>query len=91
MARQNALPPTLPPRLVSREVAAAYVSVSPTTFDDMVRNGRMPRPKVLGGRRVGWDVRMLDAAVDSLPIAGDELPADETWGDVDAAQTTAIR
>ena len=67
MARQNALPPTLAPRLITREAAAAYVSVSPTTFDEMVKDGRMPRPKRLGGRRKAWDVRALDAAIDDLP------------------------
>ena len=35
--RQTALPPSLPPRLVSREVAAAYVCVSPNTFDEMMK------------------------------------------------------
>src|SRR5262249_4518368 len=35
MSRQSVLPPTLAPRLINREVAAAYVSVSPTTFDEM--------------------------------------------------------
>jgi hypothetical protein len=43
MARQNALPRALPPRLISRQAAAAYLNVSPTTFDVMVRDGRMPR------------------------------------------------
>jgi hypothetical protein len=39
-----ALPPTLPPRLICREDAAAYVCVSPNTFDAMVADGRMPNP-----------------------------------------------
>src|SRR6266498_3936999 len=39
MTRQFVLPPTLVPRLINREVAAAYVSVSPTTFDEMVKDG----------------------------------------------------
>jgi excisionase family DNA binding protein len=90
MARQTALPPMLPPRLISREAAAAYVSVSPTTFDEMIRDGRMPRPKILGGRRRAWDVRALDLAVDKLPTDGAEI-TDETWGDIDAAKTSAIR
>jgi predicted DNA-binding transcriptional regulator AlpA len=85
MAKQDALPPTLRPRLVSREAAAAYVSVSPTTFDQMVKDGRMPRPKILGGRRIAWDVQTLDLAVDSLPVDGQNNPADDTWGDIDAA------
>ena len=82
MARQNALPPTLAPRLISRDAAAAYVNVSPTTFDEMVRDGRMPRPKRLGGRRKAWDVRALDAAVDGLEDCSND---NDTWDNVDAA------
>jgi predicted DNA-binding transcriptional regulator AlpA len=82
MVRQNALPPTLAPRLIGREAAAAYVNVSPTTFDEMVRDGRMPRPKRLGGRRKSWDVRALDAAVDGLEDCNND---NDTWDNVDAA------
>ena len=82
MARQNALPPTLPPRLIGRDAAAAYVNVSPTTFDEMVRNRRMPWPKRLGGRRKAWDVRALDAAVDGLDDCNND---NDTWDNVDAA------
>lgn len=88
MARQTILPPTLPPRLVAREAAAAYVSVSPTTFDELVESGLMPWPKHLWGRRKAWDVRELDAAVDALPLA---TRLDETWSDVDAPQVAAVR
>jgi predicted DNA-binding transcriptional regulator AlpA len=74
----------LPPRLVSREAAAAYVCVSPNTFDKMVDDGRMPRPRLLGGKRRAWDVRALDAAVDQLPIDCDDSHVDSTWEDLDA-------
>lgn len=84
MAQQTALPPTLPPRLINREAAAAYISVSPTKFDEMIAAGKMPRPKFLGGRRKAWDVRALDAAVDNLEIDGIQS-ADETWNDINAA------
>ena len=84
MVRQTALPPMLAPRLVSREAAAAYVCVSPNTFDEMIEDGRMPRPKVLGGKRRAWDVRALDAAIDRLPIQDDDATADETWDNIDA-------
>ena len=84
MARQNALPLTLPPRLIGREAAAAYVSVSPNVFDLMVKEGRMPRAKRVTGRRVAWDVRELDSAVDGLPEV--EGPTtDQTWSDIDAS------
>jgi predicted DNA-binding transcriptional regulator AlpA len=83
MARQAALPPTLAPRLISRESAAAYVCLSVGKFDALVKDGRMPRPKKID-RRLVWDVRALDAAADDLPEAGG-APVDETWDDVDAA------
>jgi predicted DNA-binding transcriptional regulator AlpA len=86
MAHQKALPPTLAPRLIGREAAAAYVSVSPTTFDEMVRDGTMPKPRRLSGRRKAWDVRALDAAVDSLPVESNDNDNDnDTWDNVDAA------
>jgi predicted DNA-binding transcriptional regulator AlpA len=83
MARQNALPPTLAPRLINRDAAAAYVSVSPTKFDQMVIDGSMPKPKRLIGRRKAWDVRELDAAVDNLPDAANDNNNDDntSWGD----------
>src|SRR6516225_6579917 len=84
MVHQTALPPTLAPRLVSRQAAAAYVCVSPNTFDEMIEDGRMPRPKMLGGKRRAWDIRELDAAIDRLPVQGDDAEADDTWGNVDA-------
>jgi predicted DNA-binding transcriptional regulator AlpA len=70
MPRQTALPPSLAPRLVSRE-SAAYICVSPNTFDEMVKNGQMPRARLLGERRRAWDVRQLDIAIDELPSDGD--------------------
>jgi predicted DNA-binding transcriptional regulator AlpA len=90
MTKQVALPPTLAPRLIGREAAAAYVCVSPNTFDRMVDDGRMPRAKRLGDRRIAWDVRELDRAVDQLP-AETAGPGDETWSDVDAPQAAASR
>jgi predicted DNA-binding transcriptional regulator AlpA len=85
MARHAALPPTLPPRLISREAAAAYLSVAPGTFDKMVEVGRMPRAKRLSEGRVAWDVHELDQAVDSLPSDGQSVQTDDSWSDVDAA------
>jgi predicted DNA-binding transcriptional regulator AlpA len=69
----HARPRSLRP-FISREAAAAYVCVSPNTFDEMMKDGRMPRPKVLGLRRHAWDVRSLDDAIDRLPTEGDDAP-----------------
>jgi predicted DNA-binding transcriptional regulator AlpA len=82
MARQDRLPRTLPPRLVLRTAAAAYVSVAPGTFDEMVKDGRMPRAKLLGPRRKAWDVFELDRAIDDLPVNDND---DGTWDNLDAS------
>jgi predicted DNA-binding transcriptional regulator AlpA len=86
MARQNRLPASLPPRLIDRQSAAAYVNLSPNAFDRLIAEGKMPRPKRLTGRRKAWDVRALDAAVDNLRNAdNDNNDNDDSWDDVDAA------
>lgn len=82
-SRHCALPPTLSPRLVNREAAAAYVCISPTKFDEMVRDGRMPRARRIDARKV-WCVRELDGAADNLPIDGQDAAQDSTWEDIDA-------
>jgi predicted DNA-binding transcriptional regulator AlpA len=88
MARQSALPHSLPPRLIDRNIAAAYVGVSPNTFDKMVGQGSMPPARQVSGKRIAWDVRELDAAVDALPHKGEfETGTDDGWED--AAQATA--
>ncbi len=85
MARHAALPPTLPPRLICRAAAAAYISVAAGTFDKMVEDGRMPRAKRVSEGRLAWDVRSLDAAIDLLPSDGVSKQTDDSWSDVDAA------
>ncbi len=57
----------------------------------MVEDGRMPPAKRLSSGRRAWDVRALDAAVDSLPIDGAGEQDDNTWSDVDAAQASTAR
>ena len=68
------LPPTLAPRLLHREAAAACVNVSPRTFDEMVAAGAVPKPLILNKGRRAWEVRELDAAVDRLPYDGGGIP-----------------
>jgi hypothetical protein len=43
-----------------------YVGISAGKFDELVRDGRMPGPVRIDGRKV-WDVRSLDLAFDALP------------------------
>ena len=58
----------IPRRGLSRVESSVYVGVSPTLFDEMVKDGRMPMPKRINGRVV-WDIRALDEAFETLPDA----------------------
>lgn len=78
--KYTALPSNLPPRLISRAAAAEYYGVSPNTFDTMVADGRAPRPKVIGRRRL-WDVRELDEAISALAYDGGDDDRN-AWDDV---------
>lgn len=69
------LPRNLPPRGLSRTEAAAYIGVSASLFDMLVKDGRMPKPKQINSRTV-WDIRRVDKAFDELP-GEDAEPADE--------------
>ena len=65
------------PRGLSRIQAAAYIGVSPSLFDEMVKDGRMPQPKRINSRVV-WDKRLLDEAFEALSAEPDESPEDWT-------------
>lgn len=56
------------PRGLSRDEAARYVGVGVTLFDELVADGRMPKPKLIN-RRVLWDRLALDASFTDLPSA----------------------
>ncbi|WEK50275.1 MAG: hypothetical protein P0Y66_21960 [Candidatus Kaistia colombiensis] len=60
------LPPSLPPRGLSRAVAAAYIGISPRLFDELVQDGRMPKPKLINSRTI-WDRLAIDDAFSALP------------------------
>ena len=72
--RGQTLPMSLPPRGLSREQAAAYIGVSASTFDLLVRDGRMPPPKRINTRTI-WDRHRLDEMFDALDDR-DENPWD---------------
>lgn len=67
---------TFPPprRMLKREEAALYVGVGTSKFDEMVTDGRMPKPSHID-RRVLWDVRKLDFALDAI-VDQDSCDAD---------------
>ena len=55
--------------------AATYISLSPSFFRSLVREGKMPKPKVVGSRRI-WDIDELDAAFRDLPREGGDRDDD---------------
>ena len=64
------MPASLAPRGLSREQSAAYIGVSPSTFDKLINEGVMPGPKKLRGRLV-WDRKRIDECFDALNDDGD--------------------
>jgi len=56
---------------LSRVLAAIYVGVSPSKFDEMVADGRMPKPKRVDARKI-WLRRQLDLALEALPGDGND-------------------
>lgn len=75
---RSKLPAALPPRGLCREESAAYVGVSPTFFDALVKDGRMPKPKRVNTRTI-WDRLKLDTYFDALD---DEAPNENPWAAV---------
>lgn len=73
------LPRSLAPRGLSRVQAAAYIGVSPTLFDEMVRDGRMPVPVRINKRTV-WDRVKLDVAFAAL--SNEDNDGDDPWAHV---------
>ena len=66
--------------------AAVYLSLSPSFFRKLVADGQMPRPRIIGGRRI-WDIEELDLAFKALPREGGDaepiFQSDEidSWAD----------
>jgi excisionase family DNA binding protein len=85
MTRSTALSSVrpIPRRGLSRDEAAMYIGISASKFDELVRDGRMPAPKRIDGRKV-WDIHSLDMAFDALP-SDNETSGGSTWDDFRAA------
>jgi len=60
-------------RLLTREEVAAYCRLSPQGFSQWVKIGRLPGP-ISGTAR--WDLRAIDAALDSLSGIGSNKEED---------------
>lgn len=75
--RAEVLPLSLPPRGLNREQSAAYIGISTSLFDQMVKDGTMPKAKRAHARTL-WDRMALDRAFSRLP-GGDETDDADDW------------
>jgi excisionase family DNA binding protein len=57
--------------------AATFVGVGKTIFREMVGDGRMPHPRVVGSRRI-FDSEELRLAFKNLPIDGEDM-SENPW------------
>lgn len=62
------------PRGLRRTLAAAYIGVSQSLWDELVSSGEMPQPKRSHGRTI-WDKLAVDRAFD---VWGGGAVVDET-------------
>jgi predicted DNA-binding transcriptional regulator AlpA len=65
----------VPFRGMNRSEAAAYIGISPSKFDMMVKEDRMPKPIPIDARKV-WDKIELDEAFEALKAEPSENPWD---------------
>jgi predicted DNA-binding transcriptional regulator AlpA len=65
----------VPFRGMNRTQSADYIGVSASKFDMMVKDGRMPKPIPIDGRKV-WDKIELDEAFEALKAEPSENPWD---------------
>jgi predicted DNA-binding transcriptional regulator AlpA len=70
---------TIVPRGLSREQSARYIGISATLFDQLVKDGRMPKPWRINTRTV-WDRRKLDATLDMLD--DDDSAVVDPWDEI---------
>lgn len=69
---------SIKPAYLDRDQAAAFVSLSDTTIEQMVRAGTFPKPRQLSAKRVGWRVSELEEWCDNRPVS--DLPPPRNSG-----------
>lgn len=61
--------------------AAASVGVSPSKFRELVADGAMPSPRIVGGKLV-YDVDELRSSFKNCPHRDGEEAETDTWADL---------
>ena len=76
MGDRRSFPTGITPRLLSRDLAAAYCGVTAETFEQHVRPH--VRPIEIGARRL-WDVKALDRWLDAQSGLADAFRPVDDW------------
>lgn len=68
--------------------ACAYVGCGPTKFEELISTGKMPRPHLIGVKRL-WDIDELDLYFKDLPRESEGEPKLNSWADFKNARDKA--
>ncbi len=63
-------------RGLNRKEAAGYVGVSSSLFDELVEDGRMPKPFKINSRVI-WDIRLIEDAFNEISMQSEQT--DNPW------------
>ncbi|WP_440111677.1 helix-turn-helix transcriptional regulator [Acidovorax sp. BL-A-41-H1] len=79
-AKKQPAAPNIEPMYLSREHAAAFVSLSESAWTALVSRGEAPAPRQLTAGRVGWLVEELIAWGKARPISTIAPPEGSGYG-----------
>lgn len=63
------------PAYLERGAAASFLAISESTLEKLVREGELPKPRLVSGKRVAWLVRELRAWAEARPVSDQAPPA----------------
>lgn len=58
-----------PPAILRREAAAAYMGISVSLFEALVRRGKFPAARLISDSTTGWLRTELEACAHALPVS----------------------
>lgn len=60
---------TIKPAYLDLDNLSAFVALSESTLQKMIREDAFPKPRLLSGRRVAWLVREVEEWAESRPVS----------------------
>lgn len=72
--------PLLRPAVIDVDQAAAYLTLSVSTIENMERRGEFPKKRQLAGRRVGYLLREIDEWLEARPVSNQLPPVNCEFG-----------